>query len=69
METPLITWSCIVALFVFMLLTKFIHAVVFRIRAKRPIIELGTEREEVYVPGDPLPLDDAGSDKEDTDRQ
>ena len=56
MNTPIITWACIVGLFAFILLTKFIHAVYISMHAKSRFIELGTEQEEVYVPGDPLPL-------------
>lgn len=56
MDTPIITWACIVAIFIFILLTKFIYAVYINMHAKQRFIELGTEQEEVYVPGDPLPL-------------
>lgn len=56
MDTPIITWACIVALFVFILLTKFIHAIYINMHTKSRFVELGTEQEEVYVPGDPLPL-------------
>lgn len=56
MDTPFITWACIVALFIFILFTKFFHAIFISMHAKRRFIELGTEEEEVYVPGDPLPF-------------
>ena len=63
MDTPLITWACIVALFIFILITKFIHAIYMSMHTKSRFIELGTEEEEVYVPGDPLhlPKDDDNS--------
>lgn len=58
MDTPFIVWGCIVALFIFIFLSRFIQSLVFRLHSKHPFIELGSEREEVFVPGDPIPLDD-----------
>ncbi|MDO4318995.1 MAG: hypothetical protein Q4C34_00325 [Bacteroidales bacterium] len=55
MNTPLITWSCIAALFIAIMLYNLIRAARHATRGSRHhrLIELGTEREELFLPGDP----------------
>lgn len=55
MSTPLITWGCIVGLFVIILVVNFYHAVKFCSKEKGRIIDFMNEREEFFVPGDPNP--------------
>lgn len=60
MNVPLLTWCCIATLFLVILAAKFYHfmaALKFRPHDghhNRPIIEMGREWEEIYVPGDRL---------------
>lgn len=51
MNIPLFTWSCIVGLFVLILLVRLVRA--FRFGTKK-VLDMGTELEEFYVPGDRL---------------
>ena len=51
METPLIIWSVIVGFFLIVVIAHFIHAMFF---SKRHYIQVGSEREEFFIPGDPL---------------
>lgn len=55
MNTPLITWSVIVGLFVVILLVRLFHAAAFCAKGRHRIIEFGHEREEFFAAGDPLP--------------
>ncbi len=52
MNTPLITWGCIVALFVIVLIVRFCHAVKFCVNGRHRFISFGSEREEFFIPGD-----------------
>ena len=55
MVTPLITWSCIVGLFVVIVVAKIYRAVKAYSKNKIRIISFISEREEFFVPGDPDP--------------
>lgn len=58
MMTPIIVWSCVIAALGIMLLIKLIHAVSASHQSHRRLIEIGTEREEFFIPGDRLSDDD-----------
>ncbi len=68
MTTPMITWTCITAAVVLYFMVKLFiavhhsrqHAHVHaRTHVRRhPFFELGTEREELFVGGDPMHVDD-----------
>lgn len=53
MSTPLITWGCIVALFAIVFLIRFYRACKSCAKGKSRLIEIGAEREEFFIPGDP----------------
>lgn len=53
MTTPLAVWASIVALLVILFMVKLIASV--KHASHRRIIELGSERDEFFVPGDPIP--------------
>lgn len=56
---PFITWGSVVALMALILIAH-----VLRAARKKHVFELGSEREELFVPGDPLPknAEDYGED-------
>lgn len=54
MNTPLITWSCIVGLFVIILLVRLYRGASCS-KSRGKIISFMTEREEFHIPGDPDP--------------
>ncbi len=58
MSLPFVTWCCIAGLFVVLLLVRL--ARMARVCFNRPgrIFEIGTEREEMFIPGDRLKLDE-----------
>lgn len=53
MNTPLITWGCIVALFACMLPARLIAANRSRTGHRPPLVGFGSEREAFFIPGDP----------------
>ncbi len=53
MDTPMLTWAVIVGLFVVILLIRFGRGI-YRYAHAHHIIQLGSEREEFYLPGDRL---------------
>ncbi len=55
MDTPLITWGCIVGLFVLIIFVRLAHALIFCAKGHHRFISFGSEREEIFVPGDPDP--------------
>lgn len=55
MNTPLITWGCIVGLFIIILVVRLYRATTDGSKSKRKIISFMSEREEFYIPGDPDP--------------
>jgi len=66
METPLITWSCIAALFIAILVFNLLRAARHAAHTRRhPMVELGTEREEFFVPGDPTSANQTADDYND----
>lgn len=64
MNTPLFTWGCIVALLAIIILGRIIycginhHSASRRSMKRHRLIELGTESEALYAPGDRFPSDD-----------
>lgn len=52
MNTPLITWCAIIALFVVILVIKIINTARRHTRHSHSVIEIGKESEEFYMPGD-----------------
>jgi hypothetical protein len=54
METPLIIWCCTVALILLLLLTRLVPHHGKNHKHRTRVFEIGTEREEFFVPGDPL---------------
>lgn len=54
MNTPLFTWGCIVGLWLLIVFVRLIRMASFCVREKHRVIELASEREEFYVPGDRL---------------
>ncbi|MDO4172625.1 MAG: hypothetical protein Q4E63_01765 [Prevotellaceae bacterium] len=54
MSTPLLTWSVIVGLLVITTLIRLTRAVYVFVKGHGSIIEIGTEREEFFIPGDYL---------------
>ena len=57
MTTPLITWSIISGFFIAVVLVRLIHAVMRCSRGEHRFIEIGSEREELFIPGDILKPD------------
>ncbi len=53
MTTPLFIWASIVALLVVIFMVKLIASV--KHGSNSHLVEIGSEREEFFVPGDPLP--------------
>lgn len=54
MNTPLLTWSVIVGLLIITTALRIMRAVRHNSKGHGPIIEIGTEREEFFIPGDYL---------------
>jgi len=57
MNTPLITWSCIIAFLIIVMITNIVIAAVHN-HGHHRFIELGSENEEFYVPGDRRNVDE-----------
>lgn len=55
METPIIIWSLIAGIFMIVLMINFVHRAFI---CKHHFVEVGSEREEFFIPGDPLHDDD-----------
>lgn len=64
MDTPMITWGCVVGLFLIILSIRTIRSMKDGHRHLH-IFEFGSEREEIFVPGDTLKIDD--NDRDDID--
>lgn len=56
MNNPLLTWSCIIGLMLLIVIIKVMRHLTTK-RHGHHLIELGSEYEEFYVPGD-LPITD-----------
>ncbi len=54
MDIPMLTWSCVVGLFILIVFVRLAHG--FRVNAKggHKLFELGSEREVFFIPGDPV---------------
>ena len=52
MNVPLLTWSCVVGLFIAMIVFRIIYAYGYCSCRKHHVIEIGSEREEMFIPGD-----------------
>lgn len=61
MTASLITWVCIAAFFLLILFIKIFKEMVHSDH-KHHLINLGTEREEFFVPGDRLDIDNKDCD-------
>lgn len=60
MTTPLITWSCIVALLLITMIVNVVYSALhsrLRMRHRHHLIETGREDEEFFVPGDRRKID------------
>jgi hypothetical protein len=57
MYTPLLTWGAMVSLFVIILLIRFCRNI-YKYLKGHNLFEIGSEREEFYLPGDRLKYDD-----------
>ncbi len=55
LTVPLLTWSAIVVIFAVMALINIVQAL--HAARGRHIVELGSERDEFFVPGDPAKPD------------
>lgn len=55
LTTPLVTWGCIAALFVTIIIVRLFRAALRCAASRHSIIELCSEREEFFIPGDPDP--------------
>ena len=55
LNIPLLTWSCIVGLVIMAAIAGIIGSVRRKNRKHRHIIGFSSERELLYIPGDPLP--------------
>lgn len=58
MNYPLITWSLIVGMVTVIVMARFVLASGTWRRNRHPMVEIGSEREEFFVPGDPVCSDD-----------
>ena len=58
MNVPLLTWSCVVALVIVMPLFRMIYNYGYCSHKKHRVIEIGTEREEMFAPGDRMRYQD-----------
>ncbi len=54
MNTPLITWCCIAIAMIIIFILRVCHNRNNTLRTNRKFIEIGSEREEIFVPGDRL---------------
>ena len=67
MNTPLITWGCIVTLFIIIMSVQLLNQ--SRLHLKRnhqKVLEFGSEREEFFIRGDPNPIKSEDYDYEDS---
>lgn len=52
MYQPIIIWAIIVCILILAIIVRAINTVSKKTKPKRPFIEMGTERELLYCPGD-----------------
>ncbi len=55
MNTPLVTWLLIVSLIILLMLVNFVKSAHKNTVRRHRFIEIGSEREELFIPGDPNP--------------
>jgi len=60
MNTPLITWAAVVALISLVAVLR----IGLSLKHRCHIFEIGSEREEIFIPGDPLPENDDDYDED-----
>ncbi|MCM1067536.1 MAG: hypothetical protein NC418_08205 [Muribaculaceae bacterium] len=58
MTTPLITWSIITGFFIAVVIARLARAAVRCSRGEHRIVEIGSEREEIFLPGDIIRIDE-----------
>lgn len=58
MSTPLLFWLLVFGAFVIVLALRLTAALIHHLHGRHHIFEAGTEREIVYIPGDPLHPDE-----------
>ena len=58
MNYPLIAWSLIVGMITVIVMVRFVIASGIGRRNRHPLVDIGSEREEFFVPGDPVNSDD-----------
>ena len=58
MNYPLLTWSCIAGLTALIIIVRIIRAAGICMKGRHPFIEIGSERDEFFVPGDPRETDE-----------
>lgn len=56
MNIPLITWGCIVTLFIIILTVQLFNQSRQHRKRDQKILEIGSEREEFFIPADPNPM-------------
>lgn len=64
MNYPLLTWCCVVGIIVLLIIVRSAYAIGMGRRGRRPLFEIGSEREEFFVPGDPVKASDDDDDDE-----
>lgn len=64
MNTPLIIWLCIAIFAVLIVTVRAIDALLRNNRLHHHLIEIATEREEFFVPGDPTDNDEIYDDND-----
>ena len=67
MNIPIITWGCTVGLFVLIPVIQFFRTLAPCTKGKLHFIEIGSEREEFFIPGDPNPQNTEEYDYDDFD--
>lgn len=67
MSVPLIVWSIVAGMFALALLFRLGRACVCHLRGKHPLVELGHEQDEFFIPGDRPASDDEDYDDDSCD--
>lgn len=62
MNIPSIIWTSVVALIILFVIARFIRACLFCSKGHHRFIEFGSEREELFIPGDSLRLQNPEND-------
>lgn len=66
MNTSTIVWIGIASLFAMLIIVRFVFSAIHRMHLSKPrhIISLGSEREEFFLPGDPIREEDDSDDED-----